>query len=151
LRFGTAREHRPGFALAAALLATILISALLASFFFAVSEETRSGAAIERRDRALAAAESAIEIGLSRAGASLAEDKPVGVVETHLVDVEGTPAAIHLTRLDSSLVWIVAVVRDARNHASETRRVGVLASATRHLPDSITIVRITERGWSELY
>lgn len=132
-------------------MATILISALLASFFFAVTEETRSSAAIERRDRALAAAESAIEIGLQKVGASLAEDKPAGAMETYLVDVDGSPTAVHLTRLDSTLVWLVAVVGDARNPGSQTLRVGVLAQASRSRPDSITIVRITERGWSELY
>lgn len=129
----------------------ILISALLASVFFAVTEETRSGAAIERRDRALAAAESAIAIGLRSAGAWLAEDGPAGASETHRVDVDGHPTAVHLTRLDSSLVWLVAVVGDAWNPAAQILRVGVLAEASRSLPDSITIVRITERGWSELY
>lgn len=151
MRYATARGHRSGFALAAALVATILISALLASLFFAVTEETRSGAAIERRDLALAAAESAIDIGLKKVSASLAEDKPSGAVETHLVDVDGLPTAVHLTRLDSSLVWLVAVVGDARNPPTELRRIGVLAAASRHLRDSITIVRITRQGWSELY
>ncbi len=151
MRYATARVPRSGFALAAALVATILISALLASFFFAVAEETKSGVAVERRDRALAAAESAIGIGLQVVGASLATDKPTGATETHLVDVDGLPTAIHLTRLDSSLVWLVAVVGDARNPAIQTLRIGVLAQASRALPDSITIVRIAERGWSELY
>ena len=137
--------------LAAALVATILISALLASLFFAVTEETRSGAAIERGDQALAAAETAIESGLKQARHALAEDQPSGTMETHLIDVEGFPTAVHLTRLDSSLVWLVAVVGDARNPSLELRRVGVLAEAFRQLPDSITIVRIPRRGWSELY
>jgi len=137
--------------MATALVATILISALLASFFFAVTEETRSSAAIERRDRALAAGEAAIDIGLQRIRASFAENEAAGSTEAHLVDVDGFPTAVHVTRLDSSLVWLVAVVGDAGRPGSQTLRVGVLAEASRSPSDSITIVRVTQRGWSELY
>ena len=150
LRYGTDSLRR-GFALAAALAAAVLISALLASFFFAVTEETRAGAATEESDRALAAAESAIDIGLEEMKGRLAGDKPAGSVETQLVNVDGVPAVVHATRLDSSLVWIVAVVGDPRNPAVEKRRIGVLSAMKRSAPDSITIVRITDRGWSELY
>lgn len=151
LRYGIGSRRRRGFALAAALVATVLISALLASFFFAVIEETRAGAATAESDRALAAAESAIDIALREMEGRLAEDKPAGTVETHQLDVEGLPTLVHATRLDSSLVWLVAVVGVARNPAVETRRIGILARTMRSAPDSITIVRITDRGWSELY
>jgi hypothetical protein len=144
-------SQRGGAALLGALLATIVIAALLASLFFAASEETRTGSAIGRRDRALAAAESAIEIGLDRLGTWPPEYPAVGGVETHSVDADGIPSVVHITRLDSSLFWLVAVVGDASDPAAVTRRIGVLATATRHASDSIAIVRRAERGWSELF
>ena len=54
---------RKGFALAAALMALMLISALVASVFFAVLEETTIGAAAATKQLALSAAESAISAG----------------------------------------------------------------------------------------
>lgn len=143
--------HRCGFALAAALLATVIIAGVLACLFFAVTEETRTGTAIKRRDHALAAGESAIEVGLDKLETWPLDLAPVGAVETHLVEVEGLPTAVHITRLDSSLFWLVAVVGDARDPSAVTRRIGVLATAFRPSPDSITIVRRTERAWSELF
>lgn len=140
-----------GFALAAALLAIILIAAVLASLFFAVTEETRTGSAIARRDDALAAAETAIELGLDELGTRPPDYSSVGAVESRPVKVEGFPVVVHTTRLDSGLFWLVAVVGDARDPAAVTRRIGVLANASRGSADSITIVRKTERAWSELF
>lgn len=151
MRYAIARGRDRGFALAAALMATVLISALLACFFFAVAEEARSGAAIETRDRALVAGESAIEAGLRVGRESPAGEHPVGATETRLADIDGFPTAVHLTRLDSSLFWLVAVVSDARNPGSQVLRIGVLARRSRSESDSITIVRITGQGWSELH
>lgn len=149
-------EHHPlprqcGFALAAALLAVILVAALLASLFFAVTEETRTGSAIARRDDALAAAETAIELGLDELGTRPPDYSSVGAVESRAVEVDGFPVVVHTTRLDSSLFWLVAVIGDARDPAAVTRRIGVLANASRGSADSITIVRRTERAWSELF
>lgn len=149
LPFATGR--RRGFALAAALLATILIAALLASLFFAVTEETRTEAAIDRRDRALAAAESALETGLEGLSIWPLDSLIVGTAQTHFVDAEGLPGAVTLTRLDSALFWLVAVVGDPGAPAAITRRIGILAEVTRPSADSIRIVRVTERGWSELF
>lgn len=142
---------RSGIALIAALLATILVAALLAALFFAVTEETRTGAAIETRDRALATCESAVEAGLVRLRASVADAFAVGAVETYSVGGQGTASVVHITRLDSSLYWIVAVAGDTGDPAIELRRIGVLAVASRLPPDSTAIVRRAERAWSDLF
>ena len=141
---------RPGVALAMALLAVVLIAALLAALFFAVNEETRTGSAIASGDDALAAAETAISASLDqlRAGAL---DQPVGAVKTLSLAAGGMSSVVYITRLDSSLFWLVAAVSNGRNASVSRRRIGVLATASGRENDSIRIVRVNRRGWSELY
>jgi Tfp pilus assembly protein PilX len=138
-------------ALAAALLAIMIIGALLASLFFATTEETRASAASRRADRALAAAESAIEIGLDRLETEAPDHSSIGTARSQPVEVEGFPAMVHTTRLDSSLFWVLAVVGDRRDPAAVTRRIGLLVAASRDSSGSIRIVRIPQRAWSELF
>lgn len=142
--------RRPGFALAIALLAVVLIAALLAALLFAVNEETRTGSATASRDDALAAAETAIHASLDhlRAGPL---DQPVGAVETQSLQAGSLHSVVYVTRLDSSLFWLVATVSNAGNASASARRVGVLATASERPEDSTTLVRVTRRGWSELY
>ena len=151
-RSDSVRGQSPyGFALALALLAVVLIAALLAGLFFAVNEETRTAAAISRGDDALAAAESAIEAGLDHLRHPPADYPPVGGVETQSVAAEDFSSVVYITRLDSALFWLVAVVgRDGDPRAS-VRRIGVLANVARGSDDSIRIVRVARRGWSELF
>lgn len=142
--------RRAGFALAIALLAVVLIAALLAALFFAVNEETRTGSATARRNDALAAAETAINAGLAQLRTE-ALDQRVGAVETRSLPAGGLSSVVYVTRLDSSLFWLVASVASDRNAGVSTRRIGVLATASQRQDDSIRIVRVTRRGWSELY
>jgi Tfp pilus assembly protein PilX len=144
-------KGRRGFALAAALLAIVLIAAVLAALFFAVTEETRASAATSRRDHALAAAESALEAGTDWLVTRAPDYSSIGRAESQLVEVEGFPVVVHATRLDSTMFWVVGVVGDARDPAAVTRRIGLLVSATRDSSGSLTIVRIPERAWSELF
>ncbi len=133
-----------------ALLAVVLIAALLAALFFAVNEETRTGSAIANRDDALAAAETAIHTSLEHLRAS-ALDQRVGAVETRSLTAGAMSSVVYITRLDSSLFWLVAAVRSEQNPGENERRIGVLATAFARQDDSIRIVRVTRRGWSELY
>lgn len=150
-RPGDRRVSQCGFALATALLAIILVTALLAALFFAVNEETRTGSAIARRDHALAAAESALEAGLDHLRTRPPDYSSIGAVESRSMDVEGLPGVVHITRLDSGLFWLVAVVGSEGDPGAMARRIGVLASAFPGSSDSITIVRVAPRGWSELF
>ena len=142
--------RRPGFALAIALLAVVLVAALLASLFFAVNQETRIGSAMANRDEALAAAETAIQTTL-RHLESESLDQPLGTAETRPIPSGRLHSIVYVTRLDSSLFWLVAAVTTDRNAGASTRRIGVLATASQRQDDSIRIVRVTRRGWSELY
>jgi len=149
------RGHRPvseaGFALAIALVATLLVAALLAGLFFAVNEETRAGSAIASGDQALAAAESALEAGFEHLAAHPPEASPIGTLESRTLGVDGRSTVVHITRLDSGLFWLVAVVADDRDPGAPPRRIGALAAESRAPADSTSIVRITRRGWSELF
>jgi hypothetical protein len=145
------RVPRRGIALVLALLAMIVISALLAALFFAVNEETRAGSALSDGNAALAVGESSIEAGLEHLRLLPSESLPIGGVETRSVEGERFPSLVYITRLDSTLFWLVAAVRSDRDPRVTLRRVGVLASRAPGSPDSIRTVRVTERGWSELY
>jgi Tfp pilus assembly protein PilX len=140
-----------GFALPAALLAVLLIAALIAAAFSATTEETRMGAAAADRQLALLSAESAIEVTITALSAS--PDDSIGVGETRSRPVEGlgVPAVVYVTRLDSSLYWLVADAGSTSSVSGIARRIGVVARATSGPANSMTIDRIPERGWSELF
>ena len=142
---------RDGFALFAALLAMLLIAALIAGAFSATTEETRMGAAAADRELALLAAESAIENTIASLSAS--PDGAIGIGETRSRSVEGlgVSAVVHVTRLDSSLLWIIADAGSTSSGSGIARRIGVVVRAATGSGNSITIDRIPERGWSELF
>ena len=151
-RFWRSRPgRRDGFALAAALLALLLISALVTAVFFAATEETRIGAASARRQLALSAAESAVEMTI--AGWNMDPATPIGVSGTRATAIEGfeVPVVVHVTRLDSTLYWIVADAADSSSGSGVSRRIGVAVRVLIAPDHSITIDRISERSWSELF
>jgi Tfp pilus assembly protein PilX len=143
--------NRGGFALPAVLFALLLIAALIAGVFSGTTEETRMGTAAAARQTALIAAESAIEIGIT-ALASWA-DESMGVGETRQRRIEGldAPIIVYITRLDSSLYWLVADAGRTSPNSGVTRRIGVVVRAKNGSGDSITVDRISERAWSELF
>jgi hypothetical protein len=142
---------RRGFALAAALLAIMLIAALVTGVFLAVGEETRIGSASSAKEAALGAAESAIELTMRGWPASAQDQLEVSGVRSLTVDAFGTPVSVSVTRLDSTLFAIVAEARLVSSQSSATRRIGVIARVHLDPDHSITIDRVPERWWSELF
>jgi type II secretory pathway pseudopilin PulG len=142
---------RTGFALLAALLALLLIAALIAGVFGATTEETRIGSAASARQLALLGAESAIEGAI--AALSMAPDDSIVVGETRSrpVDGLGLPVVVYMTRLDSSLYWLVAQAGGTTSSFGISRRIGVAVRVINGPGHSITIDRIQERAWSELF
>lgn len=142
---------RRGFALLAALLSLVLIAALVASVMFAATEETRIGTASAGGQLALSAAESAIEVTLANWHG--VADAPVDIrgAQNTSVDWFGTPVSVNVTRLDSTLYWVVADAGTASSQASPARRIGAFVRVE-VMPDrSIIVDRIPERWWSELF
>ena len=145
------KPDRAGFALPAALLALLLIAALVAGAFGAATEETKIASAASARQLALLSAGSAIEGAIT--ALSIATDDSIGVGETRSRPVDGLdlPVVVYVTRLDSSLYWLVAQVGDTASGLEISRRIGVVVRATNRLGHSITIDRIQDRAWSELF
>ena len=142
---------RKGFALAAALLVLLLVSALVTGAFVAATEETKVGIAGVERHLAFVAAESAIETTI--ATFRVDPTAPVGLPGTKTIpigDLEA-PVIVYVTRLDSTLYWIVADAGGSPVDATASRRIGVVARAVAAPDHSIVIDRISERWWSELF
>ena len=145
------RSNSSGFALPAALLAVLLIAALIAGAFDAVTEETRMGAAASDRQHALLSAESALEIVIVAQSASSRDSVGVGETRSRQVDGLEVPVVVYVTRLDSSLYWLVADAGDTSSRYGIARRIGIVVRATNGPAGSMIIDRIPERGWSELF
>jgi Tfp pilus assembly protein PilX len=133
------------------LLAVLLIAALIAGAFGAVTEETRMGAAAADRQHALLSAESALESVIVRRSAPPRDSIGVGETRSHHVDGLQVPVVVYVTRLDSSLYWLVADAGDTSSRSGITRRIGIAVRATNGPAGSMVIDRLAERGWSELF
>ena len=140
---------RQGFVLAAALLSTLLIAALMAATFFAATEETRTAVATTMSENALADAESAVAATIgAMANRSVL---PPGLGQTTIQGDASGRWSVHVTRLDSTLLWIVGEATSDRGMLGTTRRVGVLAAIAIDPAGSMRVSLIPERGWSELF
>jgi hypothetical protein len=142
---------RKGFALPAALLVLLLVSALVTGVFVAATEETRVGIAGVERYLAFVAAESAIETTIATFRADTTAAIGLGGTKTIAIGDLEVPVIVYVTRLDSALYWIVADAGASPVEARASRRIGVLVSAVAAPNHSITIDRISERWWSELF
>jgi hypothetical protein len=137
-----------GFALPAALLMILLIASLIAGVFGAITEETRIGVAASDRQHALWSAESAVEFTI----AAFPDDSMrLGETRSRPVDGLGVPVMVYVTRLDSSRYWLVADAGSASPNSGIARKIGVVVRATKRADRSMTIDRISERAWSELF
>lgn len=142
---------RKGFALVAALLAVMLIGALVGVVLFAVTEETRTGSVIAGREAALRAAESALEITIAGLGASSGDTTGIIGTKSRRLDGLGVPVVVYITRLDSSLFWLVADAGGENSLSGVRRRIGVVVKSSAGADRSTTIGRISDRAWSELF
>lgn len=146
---GAARKH--GFVLAAVLLALLLIAALVAGIFFAVTEDSRVSGAAAQLQLALSAAESAAELTIAGWSLSGTDSIRVGDTRSSVIEGLGAPVTVHVTRLQPVLYWIVADARSVSSPYGGMKRIGVVVRVVIGADHSITIDRIQERGWSELF
>lgn len=143
--------QRKGFALAAALFTLLLISALVTGVFFAVTEETWASSATAERQRALSAAESAVEMTIADSNAEWSGSIGANVTRSGTIEEVGVPVVIYVTRLDSTLYWIVGMATVQSRGLGVSYRIGVAVRVVTNSDHSITIDRISERSWSELF
>ena len=119
-----------GFALPAALLMILLIAALIAGVFSAITEETRIGvAAADRQHRAADRRVSGRAHHRGVVGRSRCDR--IGETRSRPVDGLAVPVMVYVTRLDSSRYWLVADAGSASPNSGIARRVGVVVRATR--------------------
>jgi hypothetical protein len=144
-------RRRTGFALAAALLAMVLIAALIAGVFLATTDETRISSAAAAKEAALVATETAIELTIRDWNASIAGNVDIGDSHPTAIEAFGTPVDVYVTRLDSTLYAIVAEARLISSESSATRRTGAIVRVQIAADHSITIDRVPERWWSEVF
>ena len=142
---------RSGFVLVAALLALLLIAALVTGVLFASAEATHVGAASRSREIAFIAAESAIERWVQGWSRSATEGVEPGVTTAFHFDDNGLDVVVYVTRLDSALYWAVADAQPAISGSGIGARVGVFLRKKSAPDGSISIDRIRERWWSELF
>ena len=104
------RERREGFALPAAIFSLVLLSALVAGAVFVSTEELRSGRADGADQRALAAAEWALDRAILGWDARRNLEQPVGRTDTLLTEY-GPPndrVIVAATHVQPDAVWMTA-------------------------------------------
>lgn len=148
---GSSISNRDGFVLVAALLAIVLIGALVAGALFAATEDTKAGATGVARDAALIGAESAIGLTMRDRAAELPAVIGTAGTTSSRVDWPGAPAVVYITRLDSTIYWIVADVVADPDRSGARRRIGIVVKSAQAPDGSITIDPISERWWAELF
>ena len=143
-------QERKGFAIAASLLAALLIAALVAGVFFAATEETRTTSALTRRQTALTESESALARALATLADGTGGTMTPGSTLTLPADGPGKPV-VYLTRLDSTLFYVVADGSEGGAGNGASRRIGLVVRRVEDAEHSITIDRIPHHAWSELF
>jgi hypothetical protein len=140
-----------GFALVAAVLAIVLIGAMVSSVVFATTEDTKLGATGIARQVGMMAAESAVASTLL-AGPSVIPDS-IGLSHTASARITGpgNHVVVYVTRLDSTMFWVVAEVGADANGPVARRRIGIFARTERRADGSAGIAPISQRAWSELF
>jgi Tfp pilus assembly protein PilX len=141
---------RRGFVLAAGLLVIVLIAVLIAGVFFATMEESHIARTAASRERALNAAESAIEETIGSWGDRARQPVGVGGEQLSTFSTGDVSVDVSVIRLDSTLYSIVAQARSRSSTSAAMRRIGVILSTQNSIDRSIPIDPIPERWWLEL-
>ena len=146
---------RRGFALIGALIAVLLLGALIVGALVATTEETRTSGNVRLSERALYAAESAIEEAVPAWAAAQADSIGISQSVSRASGSGDFTVTTTLLRLDSAVYWLVA--ESAQWGLAETvrpavrRRVGVLFYRVFDSVGTAVLFRVGERPWSELF
>ena len=143
--------NQRGFVLAAALLVLVLVAALVAGVFFATMEETHIAGTASSREQALAAAESAIQTIIDQRRDRSGQEVGVAGEQLSTFSDGPMPVTVSVTRLDSTLYWIVARARTPSSHHAVTRSIGVVVTVRNAIDQSNLVDPIPQRWWSELF
>ena len=145
------KRGRQGFMLASVLLAMLLIAALVAGVFFASAEASRMGIASGEKQAAMSAAESAVEVAIANWDPASVRAPGIGETRSTTGSEAGMPVAVYITRVDTALYWILADAGPPRVSSAIASRIGAFVSVKTAADGSVSIDRISERWWSELF
>jgi hypothetical protein len=141
---------RKGMVLVTAILAVLLMTAILASVFFATIEHTRAGLATSRREAAIEDAERALGGGVDRLALSDFDAPPIGG-SVSASDAAVGRTVVYITRLDSILYSVVADVAPTSSDAGASIRIGGVVERSVDAQHAIHVVRIPGHAWSQLF
>jgi type II secretory pathway pseudopilin PulG len=143
--------RRAGFALVASLIAVVLLGALIVGAFVSVTEEARIAGGIKSSERILVVAESAVEGDAAGWAILQADSLAAGGRVVRSTVIDGFQVSTTLVRLNSSMFWLIGDAAEGAIPGSNHRRIGLLL---RRVVDSTgrgSLLRLEERGWSELF
>ena len=143
-------QVRKGIVLVTAILAVLLMTAILASVFFATIEHSRAGGAAARREAALADAEAAVAAALDHLSQSDFEPAPRGIAVAPS-DAAGGRTVSYITRLDSTLYSVVADVSPTSSDAAAAIRIGVVVARSVDADHAVHVARVPDHAWSQLF
>ncbi|MEJ7759485.1 MAG: hypothetical protein WKF55_07805 [Gemmatimonadaceae bacterium] len=145
--------RKPGFALAAALAAIVLIAVLITSVLFAAGQETRASRSSVLDQQIFAYAELAASRAVSSFNPATMSDASAGYVSIYRLPRDDLmESTVFITKLDSALFLIVAESRSGAADAIRLRRrVGINVRATRDSLGVERVVPIDNLSWTALY
>ncbi|MDQ6887045.1 MAG: hypothetical protein M3068_07085 [Gemmatimonadota bacterium] len=146
------RDCRPGFALALAIAAIVVIGGLIGGVFFASSQEYRIGRNALMQTRSLTAAEYGLNAILSPTNWNMKWNTSMAngaVKDTALTPGDGSTDSIHITRLTQETFQVVSEGRVGTGIGTMARRrVGMLI--TLNVPTIRILAGLTTRGATKI-
>lgn len=145
--------ERPGFALAAAMAALILIAVMVTGILFAAGQESKATRHELHDQQALAYAELSAARAIASMNAAAFAGANAGDAFSYTPARDGPlESTVFITKLDTMLVRVVAEGRIVSADASQLRRrVEIVVHFTRDSSGSERAVRISGNAWSALY
>ena len=131
-------------------MAITLISALTAAIAFRVAEDAQVARAETLRQRAFVGAESALWAAAAIADVRTLRTAPIGAVATVGATLTDLTTTTIITKVDSTILWIVAIADVTRGRETAHHRLGMSLRMASDTAD-LTLYPIPTRAWTELF
>lgn len=145
---------KSGFAVILALFAIVLFGALATTMVFAAARETQGSGITLGTSQSLSAAEAGVTTVISSFDWNSAMSLLPGQSMRTEVGFRGGTTNIWVIRLDSTCFLVEGSAGAGPNVAGKprfVRRVGVTIELTRDSLGAIRVLRVPNRGWTELF
>ncbi|MEO5588936.1 MAG: hypothetical protein ABIS03_05065 [Gemmatimonadaceae bacterium] len=146
-------KSRPGFALAAALLALVLIAALVSGAMFSALQETRTSRAEIVEQQATSLAERVAIEAIADWRCDDCDGMAIGsVISRNQAPIAPFASRLFVTRLDSALYLVTGEVRDSLSGVGDLRRrVSIAVRTARDADSALRAGRIAGDAWVTAY